>query len=183
MVYATIWLALVTTALALFTYKLWSDTRRLVIGAENTAKRQLRAYMSLLQPKIGGVFDESPLRVELFARNTGQTPAYNFGWVSGITMKDMPFDEELRVSMDNPQINDITVGPSTDIGHTAPSPGNIRILTPEERRDIRAGKKAIFIYGEMKYTDTFQQPHTTRYQMIVGKDGRIFAHHKGNYSD
>jgi hypothetical protein len=144
---------------------------------------QLRAYISMLKPTISGAMDDAPIRSEIFAKNTGHTPAYHFGWVSGITIKDLPFDEELRVNMDNSQISDITIGPGTEIGHTAPSPGKVRILTTEEREAIRDGKKAIFIYGEMRYVDTFKQPHTVRYQMIVGSDGRIFIHPKGNYSD
>lgn len=42
---ATIWLAVVTTFLAIFTAYLWDATRKLVKSAEETAKRQLRAFI------------------------------------------------------------------------------------------------------------------------------------------
>ena len=42
---STVWLAFVTTPLAVFTALLWIATWRLVKGAEDTAKRQLRAYV------------------------------------------------------------------------------------------------------------------------------------------
>jgi len=43
--YSTIWLAIVTTALAVFTAYLWAATRNLVRSSEETAKRQLRAFI------------------------------------------------------------------------------------------------------------------------------------------
>jgi len=43
--WATIWLAIVTTFLAIFTAYLWDTTRKLAKSAEDTAKRQLRAFI------------------------------------------------------------------------------------------------------------------------------------------
>jgi hypothetical protein len=42
---ATVVLAILTLTLALGTFGLWLATRRLVRGAEDTAERQLRAYV------------------------------------------------------------------------------------------------------------------------------------------
>ena len=42
---ATVWLAVVTTFLAVFTGYLWDATRKLASSAEETAKRQLRAFI------------------------------------------------------------------------------------------------------------------------------------------
>lgn len=43
--WATIWLAIVTTALAIFTGYLWNATRKMVRSTEENAKRQLRAFI------------------------------------------------------------------------------------------------------------------------------------------
>jgi hypothetical protein len=39
------WLTIFTLGLAIYTARLWGATRRLVEGAEDTAERQLRAYV------------------------------------------------------------------------------------------------------------------------------------------
>lgn len=43
--WGTVALAVITAFLALFTFRLWKSTGRLVISAEETAKRQLRAFI------------------------------------------------------------------------------------------------------------------------------------------
>lgn len=67
-----------TIALFLATCALWWSTRRLVKGAEDTAKRQLRAYihvpsteLTIHPEEIGG------WTANVTIKNFGQTPAYN----------------------------------------------------------------------------------------------------------
>lgn len=78
-----------TGALFLATVKLWKSTDKLVIGAEDTAKRQLRAYVSVevennskvtvsqayIRKAGASTAREIIFEVVLVYKNTGQTPA------------------------------------------------------------------------------------------------------------
>lgn len=50
---STVFLALVTLGLAIFTALLWNAARKLVCDARDNSERQLRAYVSVEQTKIG----------------------------------------------------------------------------------------------------------------------------------
>ena len=92
MVYLTGILGAITLALAIYTGYLWRSTSKLVKGAEDTSKKDLRAYVSLehiffhrktiayvdpsisLIPKEYEVTDPDDLRIRI--RNNGRTPAH-----------------------------------------------------------------------------------------------------------
>jgi hypothetical protein len=79
---ATVLLAFLTLTLAGGTIGLWFATRRLVRGAENTAERQLRAYIFVSDSsRVGGPSPAPEFRIVV--KNFGQTPARNGTyWVS-----------------------------------------------------------------------------------------------------
>jgi len=112
-----------------------------------TAKRQLRAYVfgngsrfSLVTPSPGG---DMQIHVHYRFKNSGQTPAYN---TSMWTKLDI-FDAGARQFSQHIGIGNFVIGPGAN------SEG--RPLTYPELADIRAEKKAIFIWGEIKYEDAF----------------------------
>jgi hypothetical protein len=86
--FSTILMLIVTGFVAYATFSLYGATRDLVIGAEKTAERQLRAYVYVLPPPqgISAVIAGSSQRTVVALRNSGQTPAYemqvrgNFGF-------------------------------------------------------------------------------------------------------
>jgi hypothetical protein len=61
--------------LFLATLLLWWHTRKLVHGAERTARQQLRAYVFPSKPRIVGLFTDAPM-MACEVRNFGTTPAY-----------------------------------------------------------------------------------------------------------
>src|SRR5437879_12201204 len=78
-------LALLNALLVLYTARLWHATRTLVLGAEDTAKRQLRAYISLehiffiesgLTNTGMSYLSGDDYSVKIRIRNHGQTPAH-----------------------------------------------------------------------------------------------------------
>jgi hypothetical protein len=93
---STIVIALFTVILAVSTWKLFSSTERLVTGADDTARRQLRAYLGVgaedlafdtpgendpkyvpfdpAKPVIGEIFKDF---IAVKVRNFGQTPAHD----------------------------------------------------------------------------------------------------------
>jgi hypothetical protein len=75
---STVVLAVITTILAFGTVGLWCATRRLVKGGEETAKRQLRAYLCVeIFPDDHPIVNfDGPIVVLLRIVNRGATPAY-----------------------------------------------------------------------------------------------------------
>jgi hypothetical protein len=69
---STIWLAAWTTILAIFTFCLWLATRNLVREDQDTAKRELRAYVALEKMSFEGAGSDT---LVLGIKNFGQTPA------------------------------------------------------------------------------------------------------------
>ena len=96
--WATIWLAIVTTLLAIFTAYLWDATRKIVRSAEETAKRQLRAFI------FGKGFNYAPhiwdktIREYVFWvtwENVGLTPGIDVcNWIE---VKSHPANEEQQI--------------------------------------------------------------------------------------
>lgn len=78
--WATIALAIVTSILAFFTFRLWFATKTLVEGGEDAAKKELRAYVAL--DTIDHFSKNGPLRFSI--RNYGQTPAHHVSIVHAI---------------------------------------------------------------------------------------------------
>jgi len=69
---STAFIAFFTVVLAFATGFLYLATRDLVNGADNTAKRQLRAYLSAMPPVFK---DKFPNTITVTIKNTGLTPA------------------------------------------------------------------------------------------------------------
>jgi len=65
-----------TIILASATIFLWRATRDLVNGAEDTAKRQLRAYVIPIMGDVRNFGTSALLEASIRIRNAGQTPAY-----------------------------------------------------------------------------------------------------------
>ena len=159
----TLLLVLVTGILACFTYKLWVSTHRLVEGAENTAQRQLRAYVSVALAEIidlkAGFTPVAHLRV----KNSGQTPAYDLTAIGGIAMGES-FDK-LPSPTGPSAMSRSTLHASaiTDQFHRTPRP-----LTPDEMAALVAGTITLWVYGEFRYRDTFTIQRFTKYRFQVG---------------
>src|SRR5437588_725666 len=82
---ANVSLAFLTFILAFGSIFLWLSTRRLVVGAEKTAQRQLRAYISVGSHGIKPFRNYNQSRstetiVHIGVRNVGQVPARNVRW-------------------------------------------------------------------------------------------------------
>src|SRR5258706_12925802 len=85
----TIGLFLVTAALALYTARLWKATGQLVRGAEDTAERELRAYVCV-EKSSGAEAREDPSwpSFKLVLKNCGKTPAYDVAGWAGVGLQE-----------------------------------------------------------------------------------------------
>jgi hypothetical protein len=161
----TIVLAISTIGLWLATNKLWraGETQRDL--AEDTAERQLRAYVSVEaggsgRQRKGYRFDFRPI-----VTNNGLTPAEDVQILISIGLVPplIPagFNYELLPA---PNPSKSTIGPrqgraSTVIYH--------RNLTISEMRKVVKGELAFHVYGMVSYRDVFKQNRRTNFSMIV----------------
>jgi hypothetical protein len=154
---------LVTVTFLLFaaTLALWWSTRRLVKSGENTAKRQLRAYIVAtikgcdVPETSDGIFT-----FHLAIKNTGQTPAHELKVISRTDIFDYPFTEDFDFSipnMDNPSVS--LLGAQEVTGSESRS----EPMTSESWRHIlnKNSGKRLCTYGTIRYHDIFEDPQHT----------------------
>jgi hypothetical protein len=157
----------VTAALAFFTWKLWRSTGDLVREASETAKRQLRAYVFVSEPRIQGVSaGERPVAF-VTLKNSGQTPAYSLK--ASIRM-------DIATTFADVSPNNID---PPNVGHLAPG-GDFTIivtadpaLTTVEHAALDAGTRTLFVYGTANYVDAFGRSHYTRLRLMTGGAARL----------
>ena len=172
-------IAAFTIILSLATIALWFATRRLVKGAEETGRRQLRAYVSFSNPKpivTALVAGQHPM-IEHYVHNHGQTPAYNYrAWHEIVvypknsppmgTFSDLPFDAHRRVV--NPH-DSFRVEVKKDAA-----------LTSEEVNGIGHETLVLYLYGRMEFEDAFGETRwvttrirwdASRLQFVATEDG------------
>jgi hypothetical protein len=152
-----------TALLFLATLALWLSTRRLVIGAEETAKHQLRAYVLLDGGAIRTITTDAGrimLLIDIKMKNSGQTPAYNFRSWYGVEIlypKDAPKYTMGGVETPSP------IGPGGEMDHTLR-----KEITEGDIVLIRQRKMVVHIWGRYDYTDIFDEP---RYFELFLKNG------------
>jgi hypothetical protein len=162
---------LATIAIAFFTWTLWRSNEKMWIAtqqalrhAEETAERQLRAYVHISRAGIKFDPPESP-EWHLEIKNFGQTPAYEVSQWTHIWITDRPLKEPLPI-------------PAADF-KTAKSilaPGNHEIMQWTKEPPIPTASLpligtpvgTIYIYGEIKYVDAFKKQRFTKYRLFFG---------------
>ena len=180
----TFLLAVVTGGLAIFTFNLWKSTSKLVIGAEQTAERQLRAYVGCseialecpnltnpsyvpVQTVAGLIFEDYVL---LTIKNYGQTPASEVG--TFVNWTSTMFATRLAIEFPYPDINSTTVG---DLGpiptHRTLFPTQVaidKIAIPDLSVFRQAHQKQVFLYfyGHIKYRDIYNRTQDTNFCSI-----------------
>lgn len=150
--------------LVLATFALYWATRNLVLGAEKTAERQLRAYVfmegsstKLVQINVNGVL-QTFIEGFVTLKNFGLSPASNYrNWImiDVLPATTTPFDRT-----------------STGLGRgiIGPSGGmNIPVFYgPVSAADIvaiRAATRRIYVWGEVLYTDAFGEDRYFRFYL------------------
>lgn len=176
--FGTVIIAAFTTILGFSTVFLWRATRRLVLGAEDTARRQLRPYV-FLDPQKEMTFVRHPstdhtVEIEIHVKNLGLTPAHDVVGISWVALERWPLPEGF--SFEGPMIEDHPVTRSvippngTAHYHT----GSARPMTPAEMAAIDSGELRLYVYGHIHYTDSFGRPHWTNFchgSTTLGKQG------------
>lgn len=151
--------------------------------AENTAKQQLRAYVSLADSTLT-LSDSRVSNASLLLKNTGQTPAYKLRYRGQATVVDTARPGPTKIA-DGVGFTDalpLSSGVTSIVTVTIP-------LDAAEQKAVDESRSTIWVLIEVLYEDAFGQSHHLRFRAhshadprVVGKGALIVAA-EGNSSD
>lgn len=170
--------ALATVAIGYFTFTLKASTDRLWIAgekarklSENTAKQQLRAYLSIESAISEGEHPYTPeFKAKIIFKNCGQTPAYE----GAIRMSIYAYpqhpiiqvSEKIRViAFEMPPGNAITTRPAIY--------SDKLLFSKEAIKGLDKGRVAIYIRGRAEFKDAFGEKRWFNFRLRY--DWRCFA--------
>jgi hypothetical protein len=173
-------LVVVTFLLFLATAGLYCATRDLVKDAEDTAERQLRAYVLPEKALLLNINDATP-RYIFHAKNYGQTPAHELTvWVAwryfDIGKIDIPVARPANL-----QLSKYLLGPQ---GFTTTS--DTVYLDDDRKTKIRNGQAMFFLFGDARYKDVFGRDRISTFRFAWGggfsvdTTGPLDVHDEGN---
>ena len=159
-------LVIFTGLLFASTVLLWWHTRQLVLGADKTAERQLRAYV-FLDPEnemtfVSPASTTSTIEIEIHVRNTGLTPAYDVVGESWVALDVWPIPENFNFSgpPSGQPDNRFIIPPNSRIHYHT---GTARPMTAQELAAMESGTACIYVYGRISYRDAFDKPRYTNF--------------------
>ena len=166
--------ALATVAIGIFTLTLKLSTDRLWVAGEkqrqlyeDTAKRQLRAYLAVESGVRDGPHTLTP-HFKLVFKNCGQTPAYNGeGWVDA-QVHEYPLVSDL-IPQENKTINKFEMPPTNRFFAERINANNVASIA-ERSGEFDGGKIAFYIFGRLTFVDAFDNSCWLEYRFRYGND-------------
>jgi len=137
-------------------------TRDSVNLAQDTAERQLRAYLYVRSLEAPGIDDWVGKGLTMILKNYGQTPAYEVHFWHGVDFKETPLTSELPRPKEMSNQTRTILNPGQEIELVLRTG---RPLTEEEKKAILAQTKALYAYGEIYYRDAFKKERTSKFRM------------------
>jgi hypothetical protein len=208
---ADAYVALFTAVLAVFTLALWRSTRALWEAgerqikttrtvaavqarhtqrqlklAEDTAERQLRAYVSPIDGMVLDLDFDAPLQpfsIRIIFKNSGQTPAYEVASSSSVAFAAYPLVVVLEEIGNRTATT--SIGPGADYRLTVKT---IAITQPVWDA-LLAETAAFYIHGSYSYKDAFKRTRTGAFLYRYGGAGglrvdrALTLYAEGNYTD
>jgi hypothetical protein len=138
-----------------------------------TSRRQLRAYVQVHSAKIYNALDGKggPVAAHIVIKNFGRTPAHKVAYASELAFEKHPppsatnfIISDKEFSVPSRSKSGLAPGQTEEVVEIARRPG----LNEQERRDLVDGQMAIFVYGEIRFTDVFGRAQRTRYRYMLG---------------
>jgi hypothetical protein len=154
-----------TAALATATAEHAGHAEQAIRVAEETAERQLRAYVFVAQATITDPDGIDP-RLDIRSRNFGQTPAYDVlasGIVRGFNSHDA------RLFPDPPKdsgLSRFVFGPNQEASKAFELKTLLNGNTTESLRS--RGQHILYAWGEIIYRDVFKNSRHTKYRLSIG---------------
>jgi hypothetical protein len=144
------------------------DGKKEYILAEDTAKRQLRAYICMDTGEVE-IRAGQPI-ANVHFKNCGQTPAYDvYGWI-GVEVRPHPLQSPLPVRDDIAKPK-TTVGPGVGFGY--PGRRKSKMFTPDELSMIGGPRTTFYVYGRVDYRDAFGSYWYTNVRLIAGGEAGL----------
>jgi hypothetical protein len=156
--------AIATAAAACYTRNQWLTAQEQLAVMADTERRQLRAYvLPTARGQIDNFGTEKPVIATLEFKNSGQTPAYNLRIRMFLSAGTMPPSTN---PLPNPQPEvRMVLGPGT--AHLVVAK-MVRVLTLDEIDDIKSGRAAVHVYGDIDYFDAFEKHRCAHFKFFMG---------------
>ena len=133
--------------------------------AQDTAVRQLRAYVLIDTVKIDNVAEGGIPVARVTIKNFGQTPAYNLTNWAIMGLDTFPPSLEEPPPQTSKEMGQTNIGP----GATLLVDSKLtRALTQNEIKGLSGGQLAIFGIGQIRYDDGFNNERVTDYKFFCG---------------
>ena len=179
----TLVLTVLTAIMAGSSVFLWRSTERLVTGAEDSAQRQLRAYVNIAGVAARNVTDiTKTIQYHIVIENTGRTPAYQVRMVYTAELLEYPLSLYPAAEVSG-YLSETIIGGGRDAETVFDAE---RPLRQNEVSALASGTKAIYVFGRIDYQDIFERGHWTRFRFMIGgpvlprSDGPLAACDEGN---
>ena len=147
--------------------------------AHETARRQLRAYITVQTPRMNhhpavGLL----LEFALDAVNCGQTPAKAIRWKAKFAyVPDEDRDAILNKFDPDVFLSDSVLGADDTASRSGKLP---RPLTEDDAKRLSDGTAQIYVFGTIKYKDIFLNEQTTTYRAFYTSDHGFVWDTEGN---
>lgn len=142
---------------------------------QDTAKRQLRAYLNVrVPPNALRNFGEGKIaHVQGIFENSGQTPAYRATWKSGINVSEFRLRGPLSIEIDCQTIMSQSNSAEWFVEKQPVFPWKERDrpFTTKEVQDIQARKAAVYFQGRVCYLDIFEEVQVVDFCIYWAWDG------------
>jgi hypothetical protein len=162
-----------TTALKSSTDKLWEAGERQLAHLEDTAQRQLRAYVFITNSGLQNLSAGQIPRASTCIKNSGQTPAYKVRHTQRFALDNFPLMRELPPAVAEEDFSVTNLGPNCETMKF----GDGGRISAETIEALKAGRMALYVYGEIHYIDAFEKAHYTKYRWMTG--GMVGFHSGG----
>jgi hypothetical protein len=127
-----------------------------------------RAYVSIESASIRNIADPNGPETIIIIKNSGQTPAYGVTHVNRYALWSYPPIEALPPAVapdeEMSKASKFDLGPGARTAKYKRRPP-IDVATGYA---LAHGTMALYLYGEILYTDVFKKPHFSRYKMMIG---------------
>jgi hypothetical protein len=137
---------------------------------EDTVKCQLRAYVDVHSISVSpSILESLDNKITVSIKNSGQTPAYNLKHIFKYKvayLEETNFEDQLDV----PFLSNVVLS----AGATAQSTNTMQ--NNQIYRDfIKNGSHALYVYGEITYSDVFNEVHYSKYRLLQSVSSGVGA--------
>ena len=138
--------------------------------AQDTAKRQLRAYVTVngvIRTRDPGDLNGEGFAVLIDVKNNGQTPASDLLQWARIEIREFPLATDLPIHCLENAPRGILPPETKNLAF----PTFTRALTIIEENAVLANHTAVYVYGEVDYLDVFGDRHLTQFRFRCNGQG------------